>query len=664
MRACAMLKSAARAVRFVTGKPKKRKSHAGAPAAGRTGSFTVKLPTTEQAQAVAEEERLAEMVKQREESVRKEQERVAEEEAQAAAQPWVSGRQMVASQAPGEASGEAEAVELPDEEQEEARAQWLEYFLGEERWHAARALAVWQSEVDLIKTLEVQCAVKVAAALVKRSVDLAIGDGSSLAPAGTGLRSVMAAPPGAPPPPARRDVVTPSGPPPSAEAASELRAEEARRREWLWFYVHTHNWEAAAELAVTPVEEAELRRQMEAAVADASAAAAQLVASAISLALEQTEQSERALFPPSPAPVKSAKAAARTHQRTLSEDPDSPRERSGAAELSRLVRIRYFSLVTREYDKALALAEGESERVTIQTLRDQGGRTEEELMEAGFAANKRGEHADARKRFCEAYERFGHRVEAQLSGANMALKMGDAALAEFEYQQLLLRSDLSGALRKAVVEKLAKASMAIKASEQDQRPWLDKLFSFPDRKEMLASVTAFDAHHSSAEEPQQSGFQALRSPRRSVAHRVSSSIPAGGLLRWQRRMLPPTADRTTVYVTSGPKGLATWQAQSSNDLLSAARPRRAQPRWLVLCLLALVFLAFALPAATASSGGVVGAWEAALATCDAPAVAAPGRRSSKPKRKGFLRKGKPKTEPPPPPPALDRLACIVSAAIK
>ena len=59
-------------------------------------------------------------------------------------------------------------------------------------------------------------------------------------------------------------------------------------------------------------------------------------------------------------------------------------------------------------------------------------------MAAGKVANERGDIARAREIFVECFELSG-RVQAGISAANMALKLGDAAKACNEYAGLLER---------------------------------------------------------------------------------------------------------------------------------------------------------------------------------------------------------------------------------
>ena len=78
-----------------------------------------------------------------------------------------------------------------------------------------------------------------------------------------------------------------------------------------------------------------------------------------------------------------------------------------------------------------------------------------EEMSTGFTLNKAGDFAGARKCFLEAYQLRGQRAEAQLSAANMALKLGETATAESEYKAILLRDDLTENLRRMAETKLA-----------------------------------------------------------------------------------------------------------------------------------------------------------------------------------------------------------------
>ena len=53
------------------------------------------------------------------------------------------------------------------------------------------------------------------------------------------------------------------------------------------------------------------------------------------------------------------------------------------------------------------------------------------------------------------------KIEAQLSGANMALKLGELELAAYEYQQIMARpGEEAAAARQLVVAKLAEVPRA------------------------------------------------------------------------------------------------------------------------------------------------------------------------------------------------------------
>jgi len=81
-------------------------------------------------------------------------------------------------------------------------------------------------------------------------------------------------------------------------------------------------------------------------------------------------------------------------------------------------------------------------------------RASNDLMATGHRAYKDGDFAAARLNFLVAYEQGEGRLEAAISAANMAVRLGDLGTAEEEYSQLLLRDDLSPYLAQIVAAKL------------------------------------------------------------------------------------------------------------------------------------------------------------------------------------------------------------------
>ena len=92
-----------------------------------------------------------------------------------------------------------------------------------------------------------------------------------------------------------------------------------------------------------------------------------------------------------------------------------------------------------------------------------------ELLAEGHRANARADYAAARLNFLAACELFGDRVEAQLSAANMAAKMGDDELAASEYREMLARADLSHWHRGRISLKLQQATTATTASAAEKK---------------------------------------------------------------------------------------------------------------------------------------------------------------------------------------------------
>ena len=86
----------------------------------------------------------------------------------------------------------------------------------------------------------------------------------------------------------------------------------------------------------------------------------------------------------------------------------------------------------------------------------EGGLSAEELFKRGHQANGEGDVATARAQFLAAFE-LERSPKAQLSAANMALKLGESDVALREYEALLLRPDLAPEHRQAVHTKIGVA---------------------------------------------------------------------------------------------------------------------------------------------------------------------------------------------------------------
>lgn len=86
----------------------------------------------------------------------------------------------------------------------------------------------------------------------------------------------------------------------------------------------------------------------------------------------------------------------------------------------------------------------------------EGGLSAEELSKRGHQANGEGDVAAARAHFLAAFELEGS-PKAQLSAANMALKLGESDVALREYEALLQRPDLAPEHRQAVHTKIGVA---------------------------------------------------------------------------------------------------------------------------------------------------------------------------------------------------------------
>ena len=105
--------------------------------------------------------------------------------------------------------------------------------------------------------------------------------------------------------------------------------------------------------------------------------------------------------------------------------------------------------------RAAAFFSAQQSVIMIPRTGGSGMASTSEEMSTGFTLNKAGDFAGARKCFLEAYQLRGQRAEAQLSAANMALKLGETATAESEYKAILLRDDLTENLRRMAETKLA-----------------------------------------------------------------------------------------------------------------------------------------------------------------------------------------------------------------
>jgi len=102
-------------------------------------------------------------------------------------------------------------------------------------------------------------------------------------------------------------------------------------------------------------------------------------------------------------------------------------------------------------------------------LRPVGRRSEqldasaELLIQRGHDANRRGEFVEARSNFRAAFE-LSSKAAAQISAANMTLKIGDVAAAIQEYTTILERQDLAETHREAVLRKVNEATHLQEAS--------------------------------------------------------------------------------------------------------------------------------------------------------------------------------------------------------
>lgn len=369
------------------------------------------------------------------------------------------------------------------------------------------------------------------------------------------------------------------------------------------------------------------------------------------------------------------------------------------AKMHRVEWIRYYCHVSHEFDKAMGLAATAHEVKYVTKWRQEWQRPAEEHMRDGFAANQKGDCVLARSAFVRAFEK-SHSVEAQLSAvrahasaapllsslvprarwrnatslylavsqslsrargapcpcphpspstlspparaqANMALKLREPRLAEYEYQQILLRTDLTAALRQACIEKLSRAAVALAEVEHEamyaDRPWLERLFSddpalLPDRVTLLGRSTSFDATHVSAP-PEQSkhGLTALATPRRKssllLADSEASSMSPHELARWQ-------ADALLRSESEGGTGAA-----------SAYRMLMLLALLVALVLVIVVALGVLLPDAAAAE-----------ARCLAPPA------TSRPRRGWFSRSAAP--SPPPARSLVDSLTCLLGMAIE
>ena len=215
-----------------------------------------------------------------------------------------------------------------------------------------------------------------------------------------------------------------------------------------------------------------------------------------------------------------------------------------------------------------------------------GRLTEKELMAEGHAANDRLDYAAARLNFQAAYELGSHHIAAQLSAANMALKLGEAELALFEYQQMLLRKDLVGWHRFSVVQKLVAASVALKRKELEQRPWHEQQWhelivgsALSSEEEVARSINVMDAHVD-PKPPKPSAANPNITPIHTVMVAPPVSMPYSSLAAWQRERLPAPAHAYPAGSDPHESHLELWQLEElgvPDSKLRAARRKRSGP---------------------------------------------------------------------------------------
>lgn len=445
----------------------------------------------------------------------------------------------------------AEAVGSDDDAQEAARVQWLQYRLSCCEWDEARILAVSEEELGRISKMEeadvlherlatelvasavgtAQHAVAehdpdaIAGEITSRAVDDAVLSLANAPTLAVALAAPAAAAPSAAMPPAtampgakrtRDDDV--------GDAHVELRSERLR----------PYKPSTAASPPTAEVAAARL-------AADASAMVSAAIATGLAHAADADAGSRGA--PPKPAAAASAPpkpAPAAVGSVADVEDPIAVAEREAA------VRIQ-------------AIARGK---------RTREGKNEEELMAAGFEANRRGEHVVARFCFQGAYEK-GAKLEAQVSAANMAIKIGEAHLAQVEYLEVLQRRELGGALLVSVVEKLGRTERLVADADDDAKPLLERFLSAvidpidrildgldePFVAEDRSLVRVYDATYAPPPlPPSKHGLRPMRSPYEKRVHDPTAgrSLPdSGTLANWQRAALrrappiPPAATNAT-----------------------------------------------------------------------------------------------------------------------
>ena len=180
---------------------------------------------------------------------------------------------------------------------------------------------------------------------------------------------------------------------------------------------------------------------------------------------------------------------------------------------------------------------------------------ETELMETGHNANNLKDYVTARLNFQACYEHCSRPAVAQLSAANMALKLGEPAIAVFEYQQILLRRELPASLRLKAVAKLLSAAVELKRDEHREKyklptSWEDlpKLLEKPNwhqaiippsDDELAATLDVYDAPTQESlvpPKPRQMGSVVV--PMRTEIEEAPSSMAGAEVQAWQRRLLP------------------------------------------------------------------------------------------------------------------------------
>jgi len=242
--------------------------------------------------------------------------------------------------------------------------------------------------------------------------------------------------------------------------------------------------------------------------------------------------------------------------------------------------------------------------------------SENELLRIGHAANARKDFGAARLNFQAAYMMFGYKVEAQLSAANMALKLGEVELAASEYQEILRRNDVQGWVRGRVVQKLQVATAIMKS--RDAQDVVEENAVPPPRRQSSEYLAAAPRE---ANSQVRAGAVGSDNVRAAVERPVSQSDVVGVAPRQRTHCVTPSAAHLKAAQSSNAVESGERHPQvpvlPAEDTSDAGHVRRGGSMGFVVFLLVLFALCSSL-LATQGTG-----WKAASSRCNAARFASP-----------------------------------------